>query len=63
MMSDFHKDLLRSLINTWTVQQIEDYIVSLETRIKTGREEIAYLRELVKHKTRKVVDNGPRDGR
>jgi len=62
MMSELHKDLLRSLIQTWGPDQLKRYIEDLRLRREQLSEEIVFLQSILKRKSRKVVDTGMRDG-
>jgi hypothetical protein len=59
-------DELRSIISTWTVPQIEEYIQKLEARITVTRTLITELKTLRKTKQRKdstTPETGTRGGK
>jgi len=58
------KEELLNLVDAWSVEQLENYIHELETRIGDTKQLLSALRAMRKRKTRKTVyENGPRDGR
>lgn len=64
MMNDFHKGMLGEIIQDWTVEQIDAYIVQLEQRVTDLRDWISHLKTIRKKKIRKpVYETGARDGR
>jgi hypothetical protein len=59
-----YRDELLDLVSNWTPEQLNAYIQKLETRITDAHVLVKDLKQLRKRKTkRKVLDNGPRDGR
>lgn len=59
-----YKDELLDLVSTWSIEQLDDYVQRIETRITENQQLVKDLKQLRKRKTKKkVYDNGPRDGR
>ena len=64
-MNDYYKDELLNLVDSWSVEQLDDYIAKLIYRLESTREQITELKALKRRKLRnsRLKENGPRDGR
>jgi hypothetical protein len=62
-MSDFHKELITEILQTWSVSQIEEYIDQLEERAVNLSDWIKHLKTIRRRKARRLTpDNGVRGG-
>lgn len=57
-----HKELLHEIIDSWSTDKIQNYIVNLEVRRRELNEEIVYLKNLLKKRNKKPLDTGVRGG-
>jgi hypothetical protein len=59
-----HEGELLTIVNSWNLAQVNEYIERLELRVANTQQLIKELKKIRRHKSRKVVyDNGPRDNR
>jgi hypothetical protein len=64
-MNEFHKELLNELVETWSVDQVDDYILQLTTRMNELNDWLKSVQMIRRKKMRnykKMLDTGVRGG-
>jgi hypothetical protein len=64
MNNGYHRELLLEIVNKWSNEQLQGYIIDLEARLENTRIVLKELYAIKRKRTKKpFMETGARDGR